>query len=173
MNPSTNQTAFQPYQIINEGRSTLQLKAGKAPRVAMLVLGFIPLLMVAIGVVLFVVQKDIFFLLMFAGVALFEGIIFSFIKVPAALSLDSMGFTVETYSMRGRREDYYLWSDVDYLRNRMVSGKNSTTLNYTAVLKDGKKVSILNFNNYYSKKQSIPTINEVLHHISKKEVRDK
>lgn len=172
MNTNAHQTAFHPYQIINEGRSTLQLRPGKAPKIGMLVLRFIPLLMVVIGGVLFVVQKEIYFLLMFVGIALFEGIIFSFITIPAALSMDSMGLTLETYSIKGRKETYYLWSEIDFIRHRMFSGKNSTTLNYAAVLKTGKKVSFLNFNNYHKKKQSIPEINAVLHTISKKEIRE-
>jgi hypothetical protein len=87
--------------------------------------------------------------------------------------MDSSGFTLETFSVRGRREDYYLWNDVNFIRYRMIVGKNSTTLSYTAVLATGKKVNFLSFNNYHSKKHQIPEINSALHDISKREVRKK
>lgn len=173
MEPATTQTAFQPYKVISAGRSNLQLQPPASIKAAMTIFRLTPLLMAAIGVVLYLVQGELFYLLIFGGVALFEAIVFSFFKLPAAVSIDSMGFTLETVSLKGRKENYYLWSEVDYLRHRMVSGKNSITLNYMAVLKDGKKVSFLNFNNYHRKKQSIPEINTVLHNISKKEIREK
>lgn len=173
MNTTTSPNPFHPYKIMQQGRSTLQLAPGAAPKVAMFVFRFIPLMMVAVGVVLFVLEKEPFYLFIFGGIALLEAVIFSFIKVPAAFSADSMGFTLETRSIRGRKETYYLWSDVEYIRHRMTVAKNSTTLAYTAMMKDGKKINFLNFNNYGAKKQSIPEINAVLHTISKKEVREK
>lgn len=173
MNTAANQTAFHPYKIVTEGRGTLQLEPGKGPKVMLYVMRAIPLLMATTGVILFIVEKETFLLLIFGGIALLEGIVFSFIKIPASLSMDSMGFTLETYSMKGRKETYYLWNDVDFIRYRMITGKNSTTLNYAAILKTRNKVSFLNFNNYYKKKHSIPEINAMLHNISKKEIREK
>ncbi|RYF86803.1 MAG: hypothetical protein EON98_02560 [Chitinophagaceae bacterium] len=170
---TTEKTAFSPYKIINQGRSTLQLEPGKGAKASVVVLRIIPLFLFVIGVIVFLVQKETFYLLIFGGIALFEVFVFSFIKIPAAVSMDSMGFTLETLSIKGRKENYYLWSDVDYIRQRMIVAKNSTTLNYAAVLNTGKKINFLSFNNYYSKKQSIPEINNALHDVSKKEVREK
>ena len=87
--------------------------------------------------------------------------------------MDSTGFTLETFSMKGRKETYYTWSDVDFIRYRKITGKNITTLTYSAMLKDGQKINFFSFSNYHAKKQSIPEINAVLNGISKKEVREK
>jgi hypothetical protein len=170
---AATQNPFHPYKVIMQRRSSLQLEPGWGPKVTLFVLRFIPLIMAVVGVVLLVIQKENFYLLIFGGFALFEGFIFSFIKIPAALFMDSTGFTLETFSVRGRREDYYLWNDVNFIRYRMIVGKNSTTLSYTAVLATGKKVNFLSFNNYHSKKHQIPEINSALHDISKREVRKK
>lgn len=173
MNTTTGRTAFHPYKIIHQGRSTLQLAPGAGPKVVIFLIRTIPLLMAGAGVVLFIIEKETFLLLIFAGMAVLEGLVFSFIKVPASLSMDSMGFTLETLSMKGKQESYYLWNDVDFIRYRILRGKNSTTLNYAAILNTGKKISFLSFNNYHAKKHSIPEINSVLHNISNKELREK
>ena len=78
-----------------------------------------------------------------------ESLIFSFIKIPASLSMDSMSFTLETLSIKGKKETYYLCSNVDFLRYKTIREKSSTSLDYEAVLKTGKKLSFLSFANYH------------------------
>jgi hypothetical protein len=173
MNTATANNLFHPYTIINQGRSTLQLQPGKAQKTGIIVLRIMPVIMVAIGIILFVTQKDILFLAMFGGIGLIEAFIFSFIKIPAAISMDSMGFTLETLSIKGRKETYYLWNDVEYIRHKTISAKNSTSLSYEAVLKTGKGLSFLSFPNYHTKKQVIPEINVLLAQISGKQIAEK
>ena len=173
MDTSITATAFHPYKVIQPGRSTLQLQPGAGQNAALFVFRFIPLIMLIVGIILYIVQKETFFLLIFGGIALLEAVIFSFIKIPAALTMDSVGFTLETLSIKGRKETYYLWNDIDYIRYRTVRTKNSTSLTYDAMLKNSKKVSFLNFGNYHSKKQNLAEINTVLHQISNKEIREK
>ena len=173
MNSTSGQTNFHPYKIIQQGRSSLQLAPNSAPKVAIYAFRFIPLIMLAVGAALFILENEPLFLYIFGGIALLEAVIFSFIKVPAAVSMDSMGFTLETLSIKGRQEQYYLWSDVEYIRHRITTAKNNTTLTYTAMMNEGKKINFLNKSNYNAKKQSIAEINEVLRGISKKDVREK
>src|SRR5215203_505195 len=101
MNTATTDHLFHPYKIINQGRSTLQLQPGKGLAAGVIVLRVMPLIMLVIGFALYVTQKNLMFLLMFGGIALIETLIFSFIKIPAALSMDSMGFTLQTLSIKG------------------------------------------------------------------------
>jgi len=169
MTTAAEQTAFHPYKVTNQGRSTLQLQPGKAQSAGVIVLRIMPLIMLVTGVVMFVTQKDILFLVIFAGIALLEAFIFSFIKIPAALSMDSMGFTLETLSIKGKKETYYLWNDVDFIRHKTIRAKNSTALSYEAVLKSGKKITFLSFPNYHTTKTAIPEINTFLSQISGKQ----
>ncbi|MGZ5222540.1 MAG: hypothetical protein ACXWC7_20800, partial [Chitinophagaceae bacterium] len=103
MNTTVADNLFHPYKIINQGRSTLQLQPGSGQKAGIVVLRVMPLIMLVIGVIMFVTQKEILFLAMFGGIALLEAVIFSFIKIPAAISMDSMGFTLETLSIKGRK----------------------------------------------------------------------
>lgn len=173
MNTTTADNLFHPYKIIMQGRSTLQLQPGSGQKAGVYVLRIMPLIMLIVGVIMYVVQKQLLFLAVFGGIALLEFFIFSFIKIPAAISMDNMGFTLETFSIKGRQETYYLWSDVDFIRHKTISAKNSTSLSYEAILKTGKKLTFLSFQNYQSKKLLIPEMNNVLHEISKKQITGK
>jgi len=170
---TTNQTAFKPYKIVNESRSSLALQPSAGQKAAVFVFRFVPAFLLLMGIVISITQNRRLYLLIFGGIALLEALIFSFIKIPGSLSMDAVGFNLETLSVRGRKEIYYLWNDVDFIRYRMVIGKNSTSLTYDAMLKSGKKISFLTFPNYHSKKQSIEEINAILHQISNKEIRKK
>ena len=86
--------------------------------------------------------------------------------------MDSMGFTLETLSIKGKKETYYLWSDIDFIRYKTIRAKHSTSLSYEAVFKTGKTLSFLSFANYHTKKDAVPEINSVLHEIIRKEVRE-
>ena len=172
MNTATADNLFHPYKVISQGRSTLQLQPGKGQASGVIVLRIMPLIMLVVGFALYVTQKNIMFLVVFGGVALIETLIFSAIKIPASLSMDSMGFTLETLSIKGKKETYYLWSDIDFIRYKTIRAKHSTSLSYEAVFKTGKKLSFLSFANYHAKKDAVPEINSVLHEISRKEVRE-
>lgn len=173
MNATTNTTAFHPYKVVQQGRDSLQLKASANHRIIIIVLRMIPILMIGVGIVLFITQKESVFLITFGGIGLLEAFIFTFIKIPASISIDNVGFTLETLSIKGRRETYYLWADIDFIRYKIVRAKNSTSLTYEAVLKTGKKFSFLSFPNYHQKREAIPELNSVLNDISNKEIREK
>ena len=173
MNTTPEQNIFHPYKIISQTRGSLQLKPALGQKTILLVLRIMPLIMLTIGLVVYITQKEILFLAVFGGIALIEAFIFSFVKIPASLSMDNIGFTLETLSIKGRKEIYHLWNDVDYIRHRVIQSKNSTSLSYEAVLKEGKKISFLNFGSYHAKKSLLPEINAILSGISRKEVRDK
>lgn len=173
MDAITSETIFQPYKIINQSRSSLQLQPATGQKVVVYIFRFMPLIMLSIGLALYLSQKQTLYLATFGGIALLEWFIFSFIKIPAALSMDNMGFTIELLSLRGSIEMYYLWSDVDFIRYKTVRTKNNTSLHYEAVLNTGKKRGFLNFPNYYSKKKQIAEINAALHEISRKDIKEK
>ena len=173
MNTTAEQNVFHPYKIIHQGRNTLQLQPAIGQKTGIIILRIMPLIMLVIGAILYFTQKEIIFLIMFGGIALFEALIFSFIKIPAALSMDSMGFSLETLSIKGKKETYYLWSDIDFIRYKVVRAKNSTSLSYEALLKTGKKLNFLSFPNYHTKKGAIPEINALITEISKKQVAEK
>jgi hypothetical protein len=173
MNTTTNSTAFHPYRVLQQERGRLQLHAPYSQRVIITFLRYMPLIIITIGLVLYLTQKEIVFLPVFCGMGLLIGLIFVFIEIPASVSMDSMGFTLETLLTKGRKETNYLWNDVDFIRHKVVRAKNSISLTYDAVLKTGKKVSFLTFANYHQKVQAIPEINAALHNISNKEIREK
>jgi|GEM_PF-3342422 len=173
MDTTTGTTAFRPYKVAELNRTNLQLQPPSGHKFLIALFWFIPLAMIIVGIVFFIVEKEPLFLLVFGGIGLLEAIVFSFVKIPAALSMDSIGFTLQTLSLRGKKETYYLWNEIDYIRYKAVRGKNSTSLVYHAIPKNGKKINFLNFSNYHSKKQQIPEINEILHDISNKEIREK
>jgi hypothetical protein len=172
MNTITGKTAFHPYKVVDQGRNNLQLQPPSGHKFLIALLWFIPLAMIIVGIVLFVVEKEALFLLVFGGIGLLEAIVFAFIRIPASLSVDSIGFTLETLSLKGKRETYFLWHEIDYIRYQAVRGKNSTSLAYHAIPKNGKKVNFLNFHNYHAKKQHISEINSVIKEISNKEIRE-
>ena len=173
MNTTTNPAAFHPYKILSNGNSGLQLHAPGRTKTTIWILRIFPLFTFLIGIGAYAFTGEVLMVLVFGAVALFEVILLYFIKTPSSLQMDSVGFTLETVSMRGVQENYYLWNDVEYIRSRILRGKNSTSLVYDAVLKSGKKLNFLNFGSYQAKKNAIPAINEVLGEISRKEVREK
>ena len=172
MNTAAQQTIFHPYKVIQQGRSVLQLQPPPGKKFVLFLLWFIPLIMLTVGVVLFLIQKETLFLYTFGGIGILEAILFSFIKVPASLSMDSIGFTLETFSLKGRNETYYLWNDVEFISYRKVSSKGGPSLLYDAILKTGKKISFLSFGNYHSKKNQLTELNSTLQQISNKEIRE-
>ncbi|RYZ28059.1 MAG: hypothetical protein EOO10_10770 [Chitinophagaceae bacterium] len=139
----TNQTTFQPYKIVNEGRNSLELQPNAGPKTIVFVFRFVPAFLLLMGIFVAITQNKPLYFLIFGGVALLEAFIFSFIKVPGSLFMDAVGFNLETHSVKGKKESYYLWNDVNFIRYRMVLGKNSTSLTYDAMLKSGKKWMIL------------------------------
>lgn len=101
---TASQTAFHPYKVISQGRNTLQLQPAAGQKAAVIIFRIMPVILLATGVVFYLTQKDLFFLLIFGGIALLEALIFSFIKIPASLSMDSVGFTLETLSIKGKEK---------------------------------------------------------------------
>ena len=170
---ASSQTAFHPYKIINEGRSSLELQPGSGQKVALFIFRFVPAFLLLMGCIISITQNRLLYLLIFGGIALAEALLFTLIKIPGHLTMDAVGFNLQTLSIKGNSETYYLWNDVDFIRYRMVLGKNSTSLTYDAMLKSGKKTTFLTFPNYHSKKRNIMEINDVLQQISRKEIRKK
>ena len=168
-----NDNLFHPYKIINQSNSSLELQAGNGPKVVRAAFLASPIILLIAGAALYITQKQLFFLYLMIGIAALELLIFSFIRVPTDLRMDSMGFTLKTISIRNTQEKDYLWSDVDRIRQRISRTKNGNVLNYEAVLKEGKKVRILSFNNYNPKKKEATAINSVLSQISHKPITDK
>lgn len=169
----SNDALFHPYKIIHQGRNDLQLQAGNNVKFARLAFLLIPILFLVFGLVLSITQKQIAFLYIIGGVAVLELFLFSFIKIPADLRMDTIGFTLKTVSVKSTKETDYLWNDVDSILQRIIRTKNGTVLAYDAVLATGKKVRFLNFPTYSPKKQSAAEIDSLLSQISNKEVIQK
>ncbi len=93
--------------------------------------------------------------------------------MPHSIGLDSIGLNIDTASIKGFRQTYYLWNDVESIRYRTVSAKHSAMLVYDAILKKGKKAKFLSFDNYNAKKNCLDEINIVLQNISNKQVQQK
>jgi hypothetical protein len=167
------ETLFHPYKIIHQSSSNLQLQAGSNVKLIRRLLIGIPLLLLGVAVVLSLTQKEPVILYAMGGTALLELLIFSFIKIPADLRMDRIGFTLKTVSVQRTVETDYLWTDVDHIRQRITRAKNSTTLVCEAILTSGKKVQFLNFPNYLAKKQKAADMRTVFSEISNKAVVEK
>lgn len=163
---------FHPYKVIEQGRSTLTLASSVSKNTQLLILLVVPLVSIATAIAVFRVTKNTILLYVFAGVVILEFIAGSFIKIPVTVQLDSMGLNIETASLKGFQQTYYLWNDVEHLRYRIVRTKEITMLVYDAILKNGKKERLLAFN-YNAKKPQVEEINTILTAISKKEIRAK
>ncbi len=166
-------TVFQPYNIISQSGSSLQLKADNRGKLMRIIFLIAPLILVVMGVVLCVTQKQRLFLVLMGGIAVLEYLLFSFIKIPGDVQLDAMGFTLQTSSIKGVQTKDYLWTDVDYIRQRITQTKGGMVLTYHAILLSGKKISFLSFPNYKIKNSSAEQVNSILQTISKKAVREK
>ncbi len=169
-----NDTIFHPYEVVQQGRNTLELQMrNRSRKLIRWIFLTPPLLIFMAGIVLFLVKKDILYVYVLGGIGILELILFSFFKTPVSVKMDNMGLSLTTLTVKGEKESFYLWNDVDYIRHRLSVTQNNTLLVYDAVLKSGKKIRFLNFSNYQKKKNAIPAMNEVLAQISGKEVTDK
>lgn len=169
----SNDKLFDPYKIISQTGNSLHLQAGRGVKIIRVVFLLAPLILLGAGIALYLTQKEIFFLYVLGGAAALEFILFSFIQLPGDVQMDNMGFTLQLVSLQGKKQKDYLWTDVDAMHRRIMRTKNGAVLNYQVVLKSGKKQRFLSFPNYHGKKQSIPEINDVLQHISGKNVVEK
>jgi hypothetical protein len=169
----TDNNTFRPYKIIHQSGSSLELKAGTNPKVIRAAFLAGPAILFTAGIALFATQKQPLPLYIMCGVAVLELFAFSFIKMPADLRMDSVGFTLKTVSIKSSQDTDYLWNDVDHIRQRIIRSKNGATLAYDVIMKEGKKMRLLNFSNYNAKKQSATEINSILSQISKKPVTEK
>ncbi len=164
---------FHPYKVIEQEQSSLTLASSVSKNTQLLILRLVPLISIVTAIVVFLFTQNTIILYALAGFALLEIIIFSFIKTPVTIQLDSMGLNIETASMKGFQQTYYLWNDVEYIRYRIVRTKDSNMLVYHVMLKNGGKTKLLALNNYNAKGQQLQEINTLLLGISKKEVGEK
>lgn len=164
---------FRPYKIIHQSDSSLELKAGTSPTIIRAAFLAGPVILLVIGIILYTTQKDPLFLYIMCSIAVLELVIFSFIKLPGDLRMDNIGFTLKQISIKGAEVKDYLWSDVDRIRWRLIRTKGGPNLVFDAMLKDGKKLRLLNFQNFNTKNQSAAEISSVLSQISRKPVTEK
>lgn len=163
---------FSPYEIVYESSNCLEIKhSNRQQSITKGVMIGLPAITMAIGLVLYVWHTQFPFLLIFLGITLFELILFAFIKTPIAVKMDSTGLHYTTISLGGRKDHFYIWAEINYLRRKTVKTKNATTLSYYLVLTSGKKFQFLSFANYHAKKKWLPEIENKLAAISHKEVR--
>ena len=164
---------FRPYKILHQSGSNLQLQAGINPKIIRAAFLAGPVILFIAGFILYLTQKQVMFLLILCGVGLLELFIFSFIKIPADLRMDSVGFTLKRVSIKSIEEVDYLWNDVDRIRWRLLRTKGGSTLAFDSILKEGKKMRLLNFSGFNPKEQSAAEIASVLAAISRKPVVEK
>lgn len=169
----TEDNLFRPYKVIQQTNSSLELKSGINPRIVRITLIAMPLVFIVVGLILFTTQSNSPVTYTMMGVGLLELFLFSFLKFPADLRMDSMGFVLKQVSIKGIEVKDFLWSDVDRIRWRHTRTKNGSVLTFDAVLKEGKKLRLLNFPAYNPKKQSAAEISSVLSQISRKPVSEK
>lgn len=168
-----NDDLFRPYKIIQQSGSNLQLQSRTNPKLVRAAFLAAPVILFVAGFVLYSTQKDPFFLYILCGVALLELFVFSFIKIPADLRMDSVGFTLKRVSIKSIEERDYLWNDVDRIRWQLLRTKGGPSLAFDAIMKEGRKIRLLNFSAFNPKKQSAAEIASVLAGISRKPVAEK
>ncbi len=168
-----NDNLFHPYKIIQQSGSNLELQAGSRPAIIRAAFLAGPAILIIAGLVLYLTQKEIVFLYILFGIAALELLVFSFIKVPSDLRMDSVGFTLKRVSIKGAEETDYLWNDVDRIRRRFIRTKGGPTLAFDAIMKEGKKIRLLNFSSFNAARQSAAEIASVLSQISRKPVAEK
>lgn len=168
-----NDNLFRPYKIIQQSGSNLELQAGSKPAIMRAAFLAGPAILLVAGTALYLTQREIIFLYVMFGIAALELFVFSFIKVPSDLRMDSVGFTLKRVSIKGTEETDYLWNDVDRIRWRFIRTKGGPTLAFDAIMKEGKKIRLLNFSSFNTVKQSASEIASVLSQISHKPVAEK
>lgn len=166
-------SVFHPYKVISQGQTSLQLEAGSHSKILVWVFRAVPFITFAMGIAAYLLAREIVVLLSLTAIALLEAIALSFVKSPSSVSMDSMGFTLDTISSKGVKQTWYLSNDIDYIQYRSVRAKHANLLVYDAILKTGKKVRFLVFPNYSNKLQNLAEIDGVISNISSKEVQQK
>ena len=170
----TTKSIFYPYEIVAQNTTLLELQATRRKRNLWLwVLRLAPLFALLMGVIMYVVSKEPIMLITMALLAVIEAVIFLYLHVPVAIRMDSLGLTVDTLSLKGEKQLHYLWQDIHHIRYRSFQTKNGRQLVYNAVLTTGKKVRILSFSSLHSNLENAPRINEVLHEVSRKEIKNR
>jgi len=167
-------TIFHPYRVVQQSPSTLEL--GSKSHLTMWLLRLLPLMVpVFIFIILLFnggdIPAEVIYIIL--GCTLFTYLILAFIKVPAAVKLDSLGMSVTTVSIMGHKEQYILWSDIDRFEQTMQRTKNGRIYHYKAITNNNKKIRFLQFSGIHFSKDNIPEINNTLQQISHKQVISK
>ena len=170
----TRESIFHPYQIVAQSTTLLELQATRRKRALWFwVLRLAPLFALLMGVIMYVVSKELIMLLTMALLAAVEVFIFLRIHIPVALRIDSFGVTVDSLSLKGEKQRYNLWQDIDHIRYHTFQTKSGRQLVYDAVLTTGKKVRLLSFSSLQTKPENISRINEVLQQVSRIEIKNR
>jgi hypothetical protein len=165
---------FYPYETVTQNTTALALQTTrKKQNLWRWLLRLAPLFSLLMGVVMYVISKELLILLTLVLFAVLEAIILLFVRIPVAVKMDSLGLMVDVLSLKGEKQLHYLWQDIDHLRYRTMRTKTGRLLVYYAVLNTKKKVRLLSFSSTWNKFENMSRIKEVLQQVSRKEVKNR